>query len=279
MKYVPSLPTSNRFTPLWLDVADAQSTIVTPSLPHERKEDTVTFTTSPSRTYPKRRRRWERKLPHTYIRSAEPGPRSLTLRVEIQATDTGVVKGVSALLDSGATGLFIDRDFARAQGLTTRPLTRPIPVRNVDGTLNAAGAIREVVDLILRYKGHAERAIFSVCQLNVHKLILGHTWLHLHNPEIDWQTQDVRMTRCPAQCGACREEARKEREEQRKVHACRAGPPPVFVRTEEDAEDGTLEEAPLEEGDRIYATLLPMAEDPYINTSATTSQRLAEAHQ
>src|SRR5262249_51523654 len=66
---------------------------------------------------------------------------------------TGVVKGVTALLDSGATGLFIDRDFVWTQGLTTRPLTHPIPVWNVDGTMNAAGAIQEVVDLILRYRG------------------------------------------------------------------------------------------------------------------------------
>jgi hypothetical protein len=38
--------------------------------------------------------------------------------VEIQMTDTAEVKGVTALLDSGATGLFIDRDFALSEKLT-----------------------------------------------------------------------------------------------------------------------------------------------------------------
>jgi hypothetical protein len=33
-------------------------------------------------------------------------------------TDTAEVKGVTALLDSGATGLFINRDFALAEKLT-----------------------------------------------------------------------------------------------------------------------------------------------------------------
>ena len=278
MKNVPPLPTSNRFAPLWLDVADAQSTIVTPPMPEKRTEDPVT---SPLKTYPTRRRRWERKLPRTYIRSAEPGPRSLSLKVEIQSTDTGVIKGVTALLDSGATGLFIDRDFVRAQGLTTRALTHPIPVRNVDGTLNASGAIQEVVDLILRYKGHAERAVFSVSQLGVQKLILGHTWLRLHNPEIDWKTQEVQMSRCPVQCGACRAEVRREKEEQKRIHACRAGSPPAFTRTEEDAEEDATapEEATVEEGDRICATLLFGEGDHFINATSTTSQRLAEAHQ
>src|SRR5215470_18004574 len=267
---VPPLPTSNRFAPLWLDVADTQSTLVTSP---QRKEESVTSISKKS--YPKRRCRWERKLPHTYVRSVEPGPRSLSLKVEIQATDTGVVKGVTALLDSGATGLFIDRDFVRAQGLTTRTLTHPIPVRNVDGTLNAVGAIQEVVDLILRYKGHAERAIFSVSQLGSQKVILGHTWIRLHNPEIDWRMQEVRMSCCPIQCGACREETRKEREEERRVRVCWAGSPPAFTRTEEEAEESVegREEGVVEEEDRIYATLLPGEGGHTINATSTTSQR------
>ena len=32
-------------------------------------------------------------------------------------------------------------------------------------------------------------------------IILGHTWLVKHNPEIDWQTGEVKMSRCPDSCG------------------------------------------------------------------------------
>jgi hypothetical protein len=63
--------------------------------------------------------------------------------VEIQATDTAEVKGVTALLDSGVTGLFIDHDFTLAERLTMRSLTRPAHVYNVDGTPNEGGAIRK----------------------------------------------------------------------------------------------------------------------------------------
>ena len=32
-------------------------------------------------------------------------------------------------------------------------------------------------------------------------IILGHTWLIKHNPEIDWQTGEVKMSCCPNSCG------------------------------------------------------------------------------
>ena len=32
-------------------------------------------------------------------------------------------------------------------------------------------------------------------------MILGMPWLTHHNPEIDWKTGEVKMTRCPEECG------------------------------------------------------------------------------
>jgi hypothetical protein len=86
----------------------------------------------------------------------------------------------------------------------TRALTRPIPVYNVDGTPNEDGAIREIADVILRYNGHAERTQFAITQLGKQSMILGFTWLCEHNPEINWQTKEVRMSCCPARCDTCR---------------------------------------------------------------------------
>jgi predicted aspartyl protease len=52
-----------------------------------------------------------------------------------------------ALIDSGAAGLFIDRDYAKRIGLRFERLPRPIPVFNVDGTRNSGGDITEKVTL------------------------------------------------------------------------------------------------------------------------------------
>ena len=80
--------------------------------------------------------RWERKLLKPLTIATITTSNSLSLKVEIQTTDTAQILGLTALLDSGATGLFIDKDFVKNNHLTTRPLTRPIPVYNVDGTPN-----------------------------------------------------------------------------------------------------------------------------------------------
>ena len=160
---------------------------------------------------------WECRLPKTYVVAANPSPNSLNLKVGIQTTDTAEVKGVTALLDSGATGLFIDSDFVAAEKLMTRSLTRPAPVYNVDGTLNEAGSIRRVVDLILQYQNHLEHAIFTVTNLGKHKMILGYPWLWDHNPEVDWHTQQVILNRCSVKCHTCRVMVHQEQQEAAKL--------------------------------------------------------------
>ena len=91
-----------------------------------------------------------------------------------------------AMVDTGATGDFIDQDFVARAKLPTCKLSQPILVYNVDGTLNEAGSIREVVDMIMTYDRHSERILLAVTRLGKQSMILGFTWLDKHNPEIDF---------------------------------------------------------------------------------------------
>jgi len=190
------------------------------------------------------------------------------------------------MVDTGATGDFIDRDFVEKAKLPTRKLSQPIPVYNVDGTPNEAGSIDRVVDVIMTYKGHSERILLAVTRLGKQSMILGFTWLKKHNPEISFRPiPSVTMSRClPRCCTGCRTELKEERdtkrEDVRRINACRTGPIPAFVEdTDEDESDfgpDDLLDEQLEDGDRIWATcLLPKPE--YIRASSTISQRLAEA--
>ncbi|KNZ80918.1 hypothetical protein J132_03618 [Termitomyces sp. J132] len=104
---------------------------------------------------------WECHLPHCYVLASTPSTNSLKLQVEIEMTDTSVV----ALLDSGATGLFLDTDYVQQHHLTTHPLSHPIPMYNVDGMLNEAGSIHFMVDLVLHYQDHSEQATFAITSL------------------------------------------------------------------------------------------------------------------
>jgi hypothetical protein len=110
-------------------------------------------------------------------------------------------------------------------------------VFNVDGTPNEAGMIREVAQVILRYKDHSERAQLAVTQLGKQTMILGFTWLREHNPEVDWQTKEVRMSRCPARCATCRSDLKQERQTAAQISACRAGPFPVTIEDVDDEDD------------------------------------------
>ena len=110
---------------------------------------------------------------------------SLLLPVEIGTTDTSKLHSIETLLDCGATGSLIDRDFVRSKGMNTWTLSYNIPVFNVDSSSNEAGQISEVVDIVLCYKTHSKRMLLAVSGLGKQSLILGYDWLKDYNPKIN----------------------------------------------------------------------------------------------
>jgi len=108
---------------------------------------------------------------------------------------------IKALLNSGVMGMFIDKTMAARHGFKLQKLERPIMVRNVDGTNNSGRAITYQVECNVYYKGYVERMRMDVCDLGKTEMILGMPWLAAHNPEINWETGEVKMTRCLPLCG------------------------------------------------------------------------------
>ena len=236
----------------------------------------------------RRRPKWEKRLPKRFVVAATPGSNSLELGIAIQTTDTGATHTTKALLDCGATDLFIDTAFVARNRLTTKVLSRPIPVYNVDGSPNEAGSISEIVDLILRYRDHSERATFAVTNLGKQDIILGLTWLREHNPEVDWQSGEVKMSRCLNHCRTCQHEANTERKiriaEEVKLRRCRSGPMPSpdldmkdIPDLAPDSDENGDDEEPvsgddaLEDDDRLFFTAIP-CEDKFIRATSNISQ-------
>ena len=108
---------------------------------------------------------------------------------------------MEVLLDSGATGLVMSSEFARKQGFKLKKLERSIQVRNVDGSFNKERPIENTVEVNIYYQGHRERTEIDVIREQKWKVILGMLWLACHNPEIDWRTGEIKMTRCSEECG------------------------------------------------------------------------------
>ena len=155
--------------------------------------------------------------------------REVMVKIGLERIDTQEGITVEALLDSSATGLVMSLEFARKQGFRMKKLERPMQVRNVDGSFNKEGPIENTVEVNIYYKGHVKRTEIDVIGGQKWSVILGMPWLARHNPEIDWKTGEVKMTRCPEECGKQwrpvqgksgwekqkEEEAREEKEERR----------------------------------------------------------------
>ena len=123
------------------------------------------------------------------------------MKIGLERIDTQEGITVEALLDSGATGLVMSSEFARKQDFKLKKLERPMQVRNVDGLFNKEGPIENTVEVNIYYKGHVEKTEIDVIGEQKWSVILGMLWLACHNPEIDWKIGEVKMTRCPEECG------------------------------------------------------------------------------
>jgi len=145
------------------------------------------------------------------------------MKVELEKLENYEGIAVKALLDSGATGLFIDTTFAREKGFRIEKMKNPLLVKNVNGTVNIGGVITHQVECNMFFKGHIERVRMDVCNLEKTEMILGMPWLAAHNPEIDWKKGEVKMMWCLPICGKRKKQVEKkavkkiERNEDKKV--------------------------------------------------------------
>jgi hypothetical protein len=140
--------------------------------------------------------------------------------------------------------------------------------------------------MVVDYKRHTERIQRAVTRLGKQHVILSYSWLQKHNWEINWETKEVRMTRCPTGCCTRRDNLqaiqRNEKLAASILWQLREGPTPSIcaVNSEEwhgdngydPAENEDLpelfpdldeddEEDKLEEGDRILYTIFAPVEE------------------
>ena len=92
-----------------------------------------------------------------------------------------------ALLDSGASGKFIDKYYARDIHMEKKDLCKPIKVYNVDSTPNKQGMITQYVKLYLTIHKWKRKQQLLVTGLGRQQIILEYLWLKEMNPLIDWE--------------------------------------------------------------------------------------------
>ena len=92
-----------------------------------------------------------------------------------------------ALLGSGATHNFIDKQMVKRLGLGAKELKIPRTVINVDGTANQGGTLTRYTDLKVSLENITEVQRFYITDLGGDRAIFGYPWLETYNPSIDWK--------------------------------------------------------------------------------------------
>src|SRR5258706_8307130 len=117
--------------------------------------------------------------PAIYILSKN-SPHSLNIQVKLTSLTSLASVSTSVLLDSRATGMFINQSFMQKHQLETTLLPQPVLMCNVDSSSNENGSVTEEVHITLHFGCHSEKAHLVVANLGQQTVIIGHSWLTLH---------------------------------------------------------------------------------------------------
>ena len=91
------------------------------------------------------------------------------------------------MIDSGATGIFINESMVNEHQLHRRLLKDPIRISNIDGSANSAGLLTHFVRMNITVGAHTSSIDMLVTNLGPKPLILGLPWLEKVNPLINWK--------------------------------------------------------------------------------------------
>jgi len=99
---------------------------------------------------------------------------------------------INAMMDSGATEDFIDREVCNKHRIKRIKAKNPREISLADRKPRAMGPVTDMTKVPMNISSHRELATFHVANLKNHEIILVMPWLREHNPIIDWN--DKRIT-------------------------------------------------------------------------------------
>jgi hypothetical protein len=92
-----------------------------------------------------------------------------------------------ALIDSGATGNFLDLGLLSLANFPLQQLLKPIQAYNVEGSTNRKGTILWKTKIPMLPFQKTNGLELMIVSLGRRQIILGMPWLKSQNPRIDWQ--------------------------------------------------------------------------------------------
>jgi hypothetical protein len=99
-----------------------------------------------------------------------------------------------AMLNSGATAVFINERFVSQHNILCYLLTRPIALYNIDGSINKAGSLTHFAHLTMNIGSkYTKKLDFLITDLDPEDIILGLPWLRQINPKVNWDTGTIEL--------------------------------------------------------------------------------------
>jgi hypothetical protein len=123
------------------------------------------------------------KPPHVLV--ASRNERTLCFPVKLLVGDQ--IVETTALIDSGATGNFLDLGLLSLANFPLQQLPKPIQAYNVDGSANRKGTILWKTKIPVLPFQKTNGLELMIVSLGRKQIILGMPWLKSQNPCIDWQ--------------------------------------------------------------------------------------------
>jgi transposase InsO family protein len=110
-------------------------------------------------------------------------------------------KTTSGLIDGAASACFMDEELAHDHGISLVRKTIPTEVRVIDGRkLDPILYETLPIRMTCTETGHTETLSFNIIQSPHYKVVLGLSWLKIHNPFIDWRNMTLTFRSCPTTC-------------------------------------------------------------------------------
>src|SRR6266705_2281278 len=120
--------------------------------------------------------------------TARPSMSHVTQKVQIRNAD-GYMRMVKALIDCGATSLFISQKLVSSLGLRRQTEPAYATTRGLDGSILARARDTRKLSLKLQYMPYlapVDKPDFLVVGMKPYDLVLGLPWFQKHGPHIDW---------------------------------------------------------------------------------------------
>ena len=106
-----------------------------------------------------------------------------------------MLRSTTVMIDSGAAGNFMDPRYKNRYQIKGQEKPQVVPIIGLNGESLGPGITHESGPLPMVIGDHFEIINFDVTPLGQYDIVLGVPWLRKHNPDINWQTNDL-LFRC-----------------------------------------------------------------------------------